>query len=69
MRVSLQESERGPLLQALMASLPEVPQMPKKPAVRLPSASGAASGSQQQSRVCSSPCILAALLTLTCTAR
>lgn len=46
--VCLQESEGGPLLQALMASLPKVPEMPSKRPVSL---QRPASSPQQASQV------------------
>ena len=49
----MQEDKGGPLLQALMASLPAVPQMPKKPSARLPGESSAASSPVWQGQVCS----------------
>lgn len=48
----MQEDKVGPLLQALLASLPAVPQMPKKPSARLSGGSSAAT-SVWQSQVCS----------------
>ena len=49
----MQEDTGGPLLQALVAGLPAVPQMPKKPSARLPGGSSAASSPVCQSQVCS----------------
>ena len=49
----MQEDNGGPLLQALMSSLPAVPQMPKQPSSRLPGRSSVAT-SVWQSQVCSS---------------
>jgi len=42
----MQEDQGGPLLQALMASLPRVPEMPKKAPTKLPVIQAAASSPQ-----------------------
>ena len=49
--VGAQKDKGGPLLQALVASLPAVPQMPKKPSARLPGGSSAASTPARQGQV------------------
>ena len=49
--VRLQGSEAGPLLQALMASLPKVPDMPKKAPAKLPVIHSVSASPQQQSQV------------------
>ena len=47
----MQGSEAGPLLQALMASLPKVPDMPKKAPAKLPVIQSVSASPQQQSQV------------------